>query len=47
MTRKLIIVRDLNYYVGKAYDEFKGVNGSFGYREKNEESGVILDFVAS
>ena len=34
----------MNGHIGKTYSEYKGMNVGFGYRERNEDGGMILDF---
>ena len=41
------IIGDLNGYMGKTYVEYKWVHGGYGYGDRNENDGMILDFSTS
>ena len=43
-SEKLFIGGDLNGHVGTSSAGFKAVHGNFGYGNRNQEGGEVLDF---
>ena len=43
-SEKLLICGDLNGHVGAEVDGFEGVYGGFGFRKRNVEGEMILEF---
>jgi hypothetical protein len=46
-SENLFMCGDLNVHVGKTLIWFEGVNGGFGYGDRNHEGIEILEFVVA